>query len=236
MGESFCEWIWECLRLTKIPSPKNVFKHQQLAHESDLDPPSGLLENLSDSLLNVFAKLRKPDPRFVEMRHHLDQFDEGLTSIERLAARNKLRLGDLAGDYEDLAASVQGLGYLESGITDSLNKFEVGIGHFSQVISVTTAHTTDPFLEQLHSLLAYSAVFKGVLRLRDQKQFDFEELSTYLSSEVTERDRLAGGYGSGMGIGSYFKDKVDSLTGGGQTDGSREARLAKLDGKIKEVS
>jgi sorting nexin-4 len=211
-----------------------VYKHKQLAHSSDPEPATGLLDNLSDTLLNAFTKLRKPDERFVEMRTHLDQFEEGLTSIERLGLRNKTRLADLSGDYEDLANSVQGLGYLESGITGPLMRFERALVEFGVSVRENTGMTTDPFLEQLHSLLSYSGSFRQVLKLRDQKQLDFEELSSYLSSVVSERDRLAGGYGYGMGLGSYFKEKVESFRGDHQ-DGSKEARLARLDAKIKEV-
>jgi sorting nexin-4 len=212
-----------------------VYKHKQLAHPADPEPPAGLLDNLSDTLLNAFAKVKKPDERFVEMRSQLDQFEEGLTSIERLGARSRTRLGDLSGDYEDLATSVQGLGYLESGITDPLMRFERALVEFGSSVRENSGMASDPFLEHLHSLLAYSASFKLVLKLRDQKQLDFEELSQYLSNVVSERDRLAGGYGYGMGIGSYFKEKVESLRGG-DADGSKEARLARLDVKVKEVS
>lgn len=39
------------------------------------------------------------------------------------------------------------------------------------------------------------------------------------------------------GIGSYFKDKVESLRGGGGVDAdiSREAKMRKMDNKIKEL-
>jgi len=168
------------------------------------------------------------------MRAQLDQFEEGLASIERLGARNRTRLGDLAGDYEDLANSVQGLGYLESGITEPLMRFERALVDFGNGVREHASGAADPFLEHLHALLAYSGAFKGVLKLRDQKQLDFEELNAYLANVVSERDRLAGGYGYGMGIGSYFKEKVDSLRGD-HADGSKEARLARLDTKIKEV-
>lgn len=178
--------------------------------------------------------MRKPDDRFVEMRSRLDQFEEGLTSIERLGARSKTRLGDLSGDYEDLATSIQGLGHLESGMTEPLVRFENALVEFGHAIDSTASKTTDPFLEHLHALLGYSMVFRGVLKLRDQKQLDFEELSAYLSNVVTERDRLAGGYGYGMGIGSYFKEKVESLRGG-EAEGLKQARMVKLDAKIKEV-
>ena len=169
------------------------------------------------------------------MRVHLDQFEDGLSAIERLGGRSKTRLGDLSGDYEDLAASIQGLGYLESGITEPLLAFEHALVEFGHEIRDSTTATTDPFLEHLHSLLAYSTSFRAVLKLRDQKQLDFEELSSYLSNVVSERDRLAGGFGYGMGLGNYFKDKVDSLRGG-ETDGGKEAKMIKLDSKIKEVS
>ncbi|GAA5889120.1 hypothetical protein JCM5296_007171 [Sporobolomyces johnsonii] len=213
----------------------NVYKHKHAAASTHSDDAhSGLLDNLSDTLLNAFSKLKKPDDRFTAIRAHLDSFEEGLASIERLGARSRTRLGDLSGDYEDLAVSVQGLGYLESGITEPLMRFERALVEFGESVKDHSAASSEGFLEHLHALLSYSHAFKAVLKLRDQKQLDFEELSTYLSNVVLERERLAGGYGYGMGIGSYFKEKMEGLRGG-ETDMSRAARLARLDAKIKEL-
>ncbi len=102
-----------------------------------------------------------------------------------------------------------------------------------------TATTTDPFLIQLRSLMAYSHANKAVLKLRDQKQLDFEELSNYLSGVTLERERLAavisGRAGStGLGLGSYLRDRVDALRGA-DDDRSRVERMKKLEKKIKEV-
>lgn len=99
--------------------------------------------------------------------------------------------------------------------------------------------TTDPFLVHLHSLLQYSHANRAVLKLRDQKQMDFEELSEYLSQVTAERDRLAavisGRAGStGLGLGAYIRDRVDSIRGA-DDDRSRVERMRKLDTKIKEV-
>jgi sorting nexin-4 len=98
---------------------------------------------------------------------------------------------------------------------------------------------TDPFLIHLHSLLYYSHANKAVLKLRDQKQMDFEELSDYLSNITAERDRLSaiisGRAGStGLGLGSYLRERVDALRGA-DDDRSRVERMHKLDIKIKEV-
>lgn len=157
-----------------------------------------------------------------------------------------------------MAVAVQGLGFLESGITDPLNHFSNTLLEFSallrhkvctsrlrplRIISLTllfqTQTTTDPFLIHLHSLLTYSHANRAVLKLRDQKQLDFEELSDYLSGVTAERDRLAaiisGHAGStGLGIGAYIRDRVDSIRGA-DDDRSRVEKMKKLDVKIKEV-
>jgi sorting nexin-4 len=78
-----------------------------------------------------------------------------------------------------------------------------------------------------------------VLRLRDQKQLDFEELSDYLSGVTAERDRLAalirGQAGSRAGFGQFLREKVDALRGA-DDDRSRVERMEKLDKKRREVS
>lgn len=89
-------------------------------------------------------------------------------------------------------------------------------------------------------MLQYSHANRAVLRLRDQKQMDFEELSDYLSNLTSERDRLSavinGRAGStGLGIGSYLKDRVDALRGADDY-ASRVEKRTKLDKKIKELT
>jgi len=183
-----------------------------------------------------------------------------------------------------MAVSVQGLGFLESGITDPLNHFSNTLLEFSALLrhtvrspsappvpsrasyrrssfnvnfnlsslssylflrsaasSASQTHvSTDPFLAHLQSLLAYSQAHKAVLRLRDQKQLDFEELSEYLATVTADRERLAAmiaghATSSGLGIGAYLRDKVDALRGA-DDDRSRVEKMRKLDSRIKEVS
>lgn len=77
-----------------------------------------------------------------------------------------------------------------------------------------------------------------MIKLRDQKQLDFEELSAYLSAIVSERDRLAalssGHSGAPVGLTTYLRDQVDKLRGTDDIHTRRE-RMRKLDGKIKEL-
>ncbi|KAF7793388.1 hypothetical protein EIP86_004500 [Pleurotus ostreatoroseus] len=217
----------------------HVHMHQHVAHPPGPEHSSGVFDSLSDTFLNAFTRVRKPDERFLSMREGVDKFEEGVTQSERLWSRVRNRTNDLTGDYHDLAVAVQGLGFLESGITDPLNHFSNTLLEFSALLRHLTQTTTDPFLIHLHSLLQYSHANRAVLKLRDQKQMDFEELSDYLSGLTSERDRLAavisGRAGStGLGLGAYIKDKVDALRGA-DDDRSRVEKMRKLDGKIKEL-
>ncbi|KAM6498529.1 lipid binding protein [Amanita muscaria] len=225
----------------------NVVMHQHIAHPPGPESSPSIIDNLSDTLLNAFSKVKKPDERFLVMREGVDKFEEGLNSSERLFNRIRNRTSDgnpasgedLTADYHDLAVAVQGLGFLESGITDPLNHFSNTLLEFSALLRHQTQTTIDPFLVHLHSLLTYSHANRAVLKLRDQKQLDFEELSEYLSNVTTERDRLAaiisGHAGStGLGLGAYFRDRVDAFRGA-DDDRHRVEKMRKLDVKIKEL-
>ncbi|KAF8167665.1 lipid binding protein [Crassisporium funariophilum] len=225
----------------------HVHMHQHVAHPPGNEHAQGIIDNISDTLLNAFARVRKPDERFLTMRENVDKFEEGIVLAERLFGRVRSRTSDgnpesgedLTADYHDLAVAVQGLGFLESGITDPLNHFSNTLLEFSALLRHTTQTTTDPLLIHLNSLLQYSHANRAVLKLRDQKQLDFEELSDYLSGVTAERDRLAavisGHAGStGLGIGAYLKDRVDAIRGA-DDDRSRVEKMRKLDVKIKEL-
>lgn len=83
------------------------------------------------------------------MSDNLERFDEGLGGVERIVSRGKNRVDgtsiiwhhgcmadnqDLAADYQDMAAAYQGLGYLESGITEPLNRFAEKMLDFSALL------------------------------------------------------------------------------------------------------
>jgi sorting nexin-4 len=133
--------------------------HQHTAHPPGPEPYSGIIDNISDTLLNAFSRVRKPDERFLSMRESVDKFEEDLVQAERLWSRIRNRTNgesifspspliiglvseaerdgnsesgeDLTADYHDLAVAVQGLGFLESGITDPLNHFSNTLLEFS---------------------------------------------------------------------------------------------------------
>ncbi len=280
---------------------QNVDMHSHMSQHNNAasaEGGNGLLDTISESLLNAFAKVRKPDAKFVEMRDHLDKFEEGLSATERIMVRSRNRtagecwLGrqrererkhlhrgpditerltgvlaspssynpstdpyapqldlapdkDLSIDYEDLSASMEGLRALESGMSDQLHRFAMTLAEFSRLQKQDSARCSDAVLASMHALLSYANAHKQVLKMRDQKQLDFEELTEYLSGVVAERDRLASlssphgaghGHGGvrGAGITGYLKDQMDSLRGIDE-ERTRVERMQRLDGRIKEL-
>lgn len=65
--------------------------HQHIAHPPGSEPSPSLIDNISDTLLNAFSRVKKPDERFLDMREGVDKFEDGLTHTERLYTRIRNR-------------------------------------------------------------------------------------------------------------------------------------------------
>ena len=74
---------------------------------------------------------------------------------------------------------------------------------------------------------------KDLLKARDQRQVDHEELSAWYANYQTERDRTAGGRSTG-GITGFFKDKINDFKGI-DPEKARQDRVLKLNAKVSEV-
>lgn len=70
--------------------------HQHVAHPPGPEPSPSIIDNISDTLLNAFARVRKPDERFLDMREGVDKFEEGLVLTERLYTRIR---GRTSGEF-----------------------------------------------------------------------------------------------------------------------------------------
>ena len=72
------------------------------------------------------------------------------------------------------------------------------------------------------------------MKQRDQKQVDYEELSSYLQNHMADRERTMVGTRAG-GVASFIKDKYNELRQVDQ-EKARQAKLERLETKITEVS
>ncbi|KAJ2961611.1 hypothetical protein NQZ79_g3120 [Umbelopsis isabellina] len=195
-----------------------------------------MLDSISDSVLNAFSKIKKPDERFVHMKEQLDKLEENLTLLEKTLNRTNKRQDDLHLDYKEFSASMQGLAHLESGITVPILRFAETIGEYSKLLKTHSDTAEADWISEIHEYLAYCTAVKTVLKLRDQKQVDFEELTEYLA--VTEKERERTMYPTmmdrGLNITGFLTDKLQEVRGV-DSEKMRREKILKLDMRIREL-
>ncbi|KAJ1650796.1 intercellular trafficking and secretion [Dispira simplex] len=195
----------------------------------------GVLENISDVLLNAFSKVKKKDEKFMEIKEVIDKLEENLTAVERLYSRIGRKETEAATTYQELGKGLQVLGDLEAGLTDSLSKAGQEIVTFGERLATLTSGVDQAYLSQVHEYIAYSHAFKAILKLRDQKQIDFEELSYYLQTTVSDLERVIQNRNAPLGgFTSFLKGKYREMTGVDHEQ-LRQERIQKLNSRVKEL-
>ncbi|KAF7960973.1 hypothetical protein EAE96_000643 [Botrytis aclada] len=198
---------------------------------------AGVFDNFTDTFINAFTKVHKPDQRFIEVKGKSEKLDEDLGHIEKIVARVARREGDLETDYKDLAEQFQRLINLEPEIETSIHGFSASVEDTSAGIKTLKDHTDQNYLGSLRDMQAYSTAVKNLLKTREQKQLDFEQLTEYLTKSTTDRDQLASSHGSGAltGAGGFIRSKIEDVRGVDHEQSRRE-RLRRLELRIEELT
>ena len=195
-----------------------------------------VFDNFADTFVNAFTKVHKPDRRFIEVREKSDKLDEDLGHVEKIVARVARREGDLETDYKDLAEQFQKLINLEPGVEPSVHAFSATVEDTSAGIRTLKEHTDQDYLGSLRDMQAYSTAVKNLLKAREQKQLDFEQLTEYLTKSTSDRDILAApGNGGHTGPGGFIRSKIEDVRGVDHEQSRRE-RLRRLELRIEELT
>ncbi|KAJ2523603.1 intercellular trafficking and secretion [Coemansia sp. RSA 2049] len=195
-----------------------------------------VLDSLGDTLLNTFSKVRKRDERFVEMRESIARLEENLTRIQKLYMRVTKRQMGLQKAYEELGTGLADLGDIETGMTMGLVEAGNALKSHHMAMKDLAMQTEDLFLGEVEEYISYCEAYLELLRLRDQKQAEFEDLTEFLQQAIAERDRLKG-HQSAVGISAvtnFIKGKVRDLRGVDPAV-SRQQRIDNLVARIAEL-
>ncbi|KAK7418252.1 intercellular trafficking and secretion [Neonectria punicea] len=203
---------------------------------SSSDPGSaGVFDNFADTFINAFTKVHKPDRRFLEVREKSDKLDDDLGHIEKVIARVARRESDLEADLHDLAEQFQKLIPLEPNVEPSIHAFAASIEDTAADLRKLKDVTDQDYLGSLRDMQAYSIALKQLLKAREQKQLDYEQLTEYLNKSTTERDTLQTGHGAGSGAGGFFRAKMEDVRGVDHEQARRE-RARKLELRVEELT
>ncbi|CAO3641410.1 unnamed protein product [Cunninghamella blakesleeana] len=224
---------------TRLFLESTDFKNDKRIYSKQFQASSTVLESLSDSLVNAFTKVRKPDERFIMMKENIDKLEENLNTVERLYARISKRQHDLQQDYTGFGQSIQGLSSLETSILQPLHQFAEATKTYSNTLKTRSEKEEVLYLNRIHELLSYCRSAKAVLRERDQKQMDFEQLSYYLQQAIRDKERIEHperfGHDNGsFNISEIILDKIKEVRGVDMELDRRE-KLVRLGIRIKEL-
>lgn len=197
----------------------------------------GVFDTFADSFINVFTKVHKPDRRFIETQEKSDKLDGDLNQVEKLVARVARRETDIEADYRDTAEQFQKLITLEPGVEAAVHAFAQSVEDSASGLKKLKEHTDQDYLGSLRDMVAYSSALKNLLKAREQKQLDYEQLTEYLNKASADRDMLASGYGGsgGSGAAGLLRSKLEDFRGVDHEQARRE-RLRKLEIRIDELT
>ncbi|KAH9892953.1 hypothetical protein F4778DRAFT_301597 [Xylariomycetidae sp. FL2044] len=198
----------------------------------------GVFDNFADTFINAFTKVHKHDKRFIEVREKSDKLDEDLGHVEKVVARVARREIDIEADLRDLAEQFQKLITLEPGVESAVHGFAASVEDSAAGLKRLREHTDQDYLGSLRDMQAYSQALKNLLKAREQKQLDHEQLTEYLNKSTIDRDSLASGYGGHGalgGAGGFIRSKIEDVRGVDH-EASRRERLRKLEIRIDELT
>ena len=203
---------------------------------------TGIFDNFTDSFVNAFSKVHKPDRRFIEVREKADKLDEDLSHVEKTVARVARRESDLETDYAELATQFRKLVPLEPAIEMPLQVFAASVEETARGMRGLKDHTDQNYLGSLRDAESYIMSLKSLLKTREQKQLDFEALVDYRNKAVAERDSLAANpaayYASNpltSSPASFIRSKMEDMRGVDHEQSRRE-RVRKLELRIDELT
>ncbi|KAF2662923.1 Phox-like protein [Lophiostoma macrostomum CBS 122681] len=196
----------------------------------------GIVDTFTESFVNAFTKVHKPDKRFIEVSERATKLTEDLANVEKVTVRVARRQGDLETDYADLGTQCQKLLTLEPGVEGPLTSFASSVATTSQGFKSIREHTDQNYLTSLRDMDAYILALKQLLKTRESKQLDFEALTDYLAKSAADRDHLASQHGaSGLGASGFLRSKVEDLRGIDHEQ-SRRQRVRKLEVEIERLT
>lgn len=198
----------------------------------------GVFEGLTDTFLNAFSKVHKPDRRFIEVRERADKLDEDLGHVEKIISRVVRRDADLEADYADLSKEFLKLVGLEPELAGPITVFANAVQATSTGLKTLKEHTDQDYLGSLRDMESYIVALKSLLKTREQKQLDYEALTDYLARAVAERDQIASAPSGTTGLSGptgFLRSKIEDVRGVDHEQ-SRRDRVRKLELKIEELT
>lgn len=201
-----------------------------IRQQTSPETPS-VLDGFSDSLLNAFAKVNTPNDEFADVKVKMDKLEENLIQVERSFLKVIRRQGDLAVDFDDFSQQLIRLAGLEKSLESEVVSFANGTEFISRATQQLRDQTDNDYVISLRDLQNYVTSLKTLLKLREQKQLDYEALIDYLAKAQIEKQVTI----TGSGSKNFFRARIEDVRGIDHENAKSE-RIRRLDSKIQSLS
>lgn len=199
---------------------------------------NGAKEEVSEVFMNAFKSVHNQSEEFVEIKEKSEKLDHNVSKIDKIFHRVVKRQESISEDYGKLNASLQELQELvttdtqeDSDLRNKIKVFNDGISQLSYGMRDLGKFIDYEYIVDLKDMEHYIDSMKQLIKLKDQKQIDYEELSDYLTRSINEKNNLISGYGGG----NFFTSKLEELAGINQ-EASRREKITKLETKITSLT
>lgn len=197
-----------------------------------LNPDSGSAgEGLSEVFMNAFKSSHSQSKEFLEIKERSDKLDENISKIDKIFNKILKRYSDLEVDYFEFSKQMKKLAELEPELEIPFIKFSEGLNTMSIGFQNLKEFLDNEYIISLKDLEHYIVSIKNLLKLKEQKQIDYEALTEYLNKSVNDKQTLL----AGGTTGSFFTNKFEELTGVNH-EVSRREKLSKLEKRIENLT
>lgn len=220
----------QCFKL--FLAPREASFEEQLRALSISNPDSGILNQLSDSLLNAFSKVKNQSKEMTDCRERADRFEHTVKKIDKAVAHLNKSQQNLVRDYEDINAQSQRLAELEPPVREDFEKLAQMTQILRDAMAALHAKIDSQFAGGLRDMSQYAQAIKATLKQREQKQIDCEALTEYVVRLETEI--AAARMGVNNSPKSYLLTKVNDLRGKNSAQ-ARDEQIHKLEARLANL-
>lgn len=214
------------LNFLETPDWNSYKRSLSTRHQQQLAQENGVLDGFSDTLLNAFSKVSKPDDGLVEVKERVGKLEDNLIQVERAFAKVLRRQYDLSYELDEFSQQLIKLAGLEHNLENNIIAFANGTHNLSQGVAALREQTDSDYVVSLRDMQNYVLALKSLIKLSEQKQLDLEALIDYLNKAIQEKDNVLAG-----GRSNFLLNKIEDVRGVDH-EAARKERLRKLDIKI----
>lgn len=208
-----------------------------------------IIDGLTDFIMNSFKKPHIESPnssKFKSIHTQSKKINENLNKIDTIYSRLVSKQVSISNDLNQFSKELSKLGILFQNDLDgkhngnSSNEFVENFNTFASNLDSTSIHFNElnqyiefHYLNQLKDLEHYLSSYNSLLKLKDFKGIDYEELQSYLSKNESELTNLQnGGKIQSDTYLTYWAKKLSGSKDDIDLPGNEQRRIEKLQAKI----